>query len=155
MPSFKVKFVLHRRGRDDQADVKFSLQTLLNHVQVKEAEKPTAKSEAERRRTIFFVGQCRVVDRQFVEGLREVLVVVGAHRIDGGKDDLLGFLIAGNRLGGRAIKKRDRIADLNVLNTLHPGDDITDLSGAELFSGIELQLVVAQLVHLEVAVRSA
>ena len=31
---FQSQFVLHRWSRDDQADVKFPLQTLLNHVQV-------------------------------------------------------------------------------------------------------------------------
>ena len=135
--SFKVKFVLHRRSRDDQAQVKFSLQSLLNHVQVKQAEEPTAKSEAERRRTIFFVGECRVIDRQLIQGLGKIRVLVRAHRIDRRKHDLLGFLIARNWLGRRVIEMRDRIADLNVPDTFHSGDDIADIPDAELIFGIE------------------
>ena len=147
------QFVLYRGSRDDQPEVELALQSFLDHIQVKESKEPASKAEAERRRTVFFVGQCRVVDRQFFQGLGQVLVLVGTHRIDRRKDNLPGRLIAGNRFRRLAIQQRDRVADLNVLNTLDAGDDIPDLAGAELCSWIELELVVAHLVDFVVVAR--
>ena len=51
----------------------------------------------------------------------------------------------------RAIEKRDRITDLDILNAFDSGDDIADLAGAELFFWIELELVVAKLIDFVVA----
>ena len=137
--------VLHRRGRDDQSDVKLPLQTLLDHVEVQQAEKPATKSETQGRRTVFFIGQRRIVDRQLVHGRAQVFVVVGVHRVDRGEDDLFGFLIAWNRFRRLPLQVRDRIADLDIADALDSGDDVAHLAGAELFSWIEFQLVVAQL----------
>ena len=118
---------------------------------MEEAKKTAAEAKAKRRRTVLFVGQRGVVDREFVESFRELLILAGIHRVDGREHDLAGFLVAGNRLVRRAVPQRDRVADLNLLHALDAGHNVPHLAGAELLARLELKLVVADFIHLEVA----
>jgi hypothetical protein len=83
------------------------------------------------------IGQRGVVQRQLVERLGQVLVVVGGHRIDGGEDHRLGFLVAGQRLRSRPLGGGDGVADGDVPHRLDAGDDIAHGTGGEL-TGLDL-----------------
>ena len=103
--------------------VVFALQPLLHDVHVQQAEKAAAEAESQRLRGFRLVAQRRVVQMQFFQRVAQRLVLVGFHRIEAGKNLRLDFLEAGQRLGGRLVRERDRIADLCGLEFLDAGDD--------------------------------
>src|SRR5688572_30193173 len=74
-------------------------------------------------------------------------------RIQPGEHHRLQFLEAGERLGGRTRRLRDRVADLRVCHDLDVGDDEADFADAELVYRGRLRREHAQSVDFEILLR--
>jgi hypothetical protein len=70
-----------RRRGGDQVQVVLALQALLDDLHVQHAEEAAAEAEAQRLRGLGLVEQRGVVEPELAQGIAQVLVVVGRHRI--------------------------------------------------------------------------
>ena len=99
-----------RRGHE-QVEVELALEALADDLHVEEAEEAAAEAEAERLRGLGLVEQRGVVQLQPLERVAELRVVVGVRREEAREHHRLDVLVAGQRLGGAAAPRRDRVAD--------------------------------------------
>jgi hypothetical protein len=98
---------------------------------VQQAEEAATEAEAQRLRDFRLVLQRGVVELEFFQRFAQRVVLVGFDRIQTGKYLRLDFLETGQRLGGLAVGRGDRIADLGGLQFLDAGNDEADLAGAQ------------------------
>ena len=91
---------LDRGHRRQQLEVVLALQALAHDVHVQQAEEAAAEAEAERVGGLGLPGQRGVVERQLLERVAQVGVVVGVDREEAAEDHRLDLAVAGQRLGG-------------------------------------------------------
>ncbi len=70
-----------------------------------------------------------------VERVAKHRILLAFDRIETGEDHRLGRPVARQRFGGGICRERDRVADLQVLDDLEAGGDVTDFAGAESGDG--------------------
>ena len=92
---------LDRRHRRHQVEVVLALQPLAHDVHVQQAEEAAAEAEAERVGGLRLPGQRGVVERQLLERVAQVRVVVGVDREQAAEDHRLDVAVAGQRLARR------------------------------------------------------
>ena len=135
--------------RDEQVEVELPLEALAHDLHVQEAEEAAAEAEAERLRRLGLVEQRGVVELQLLEGVAQRRVLVRVGREEAGEDGRLHVLVAGERLGGRALLRRQRVADAQPADVLEPRDDVAHLAGLERRRGAALGREEAELLGLE------
>ena len=95
---------------------------------MEQAQKTTAKSEAERDRVFGLKTKGAVVQAQFFKRLPESAVLVRFYRIQPGEHHRLHFLKTGQRLGGGILGAGNGIADLRVGNGFNVGEEESNLA---------------------------
>src|SRR5205085_2081995 len=118
----------HRRRRGDEVHAVLALQALLHDVHVQETEEAAAETEAEGLRGLRLVVEGGVVEMQLLERFAQRLVFVRLDRIEPGEHLRLHLLEAGERLGGRLVGLRDRVADLRLAQPLDARRDESHLA---------------------------
>ena len=98
---------------------------------MQQPEEAAAEPEAERRRGFRFEEERRIVEPQLLERVAQLGVLAAFHRIEAGEDHRLADLEAGERLGRRAGRLGDGVADLRVADRLDAGEDESDFADAE------------------------
>ena len=142
------------RGRgQDQRQVVLALEPRLHHVEVEQPEEPAAEAEAQSGRAVLLVDEGRVVELQLLERLRQVLVVVGGHRIDRREHDGLRLAIAGNRLRGGPLGLRERVADGQAREALHAREHVAHLPRRQLGHRHPLEALAADFFYLVLGIR--
>ena len=128
--------VLHvRRGRQ-QLQVVLALEALAHDVHVQQAEEPAAEAEAERRRGLGLVAQRGVVQREALEGVAQVRVVVGVRREEAAEDHRLDLAVARQGLRRRRLRQRQRVAHLQLAEVLQAGHQVAGLARREPPGGL-------------------
>src|SRR3954468_21961249 len=123
------------RHRREQVEVVLALEALAHDVHVQQPEEADAEAEAEHVAGLGLPGQCRVVERELLERVAEVRVVVRVDREDAAEDHRLDLAVAGQRLGGLAGLRRERVADAQLRDVLYAGDEEADLARVQLVRG--------------------
>ena len=101
-PLVSVDLELDRRHRRHQLEVVLALQPLAHDVHVQQAEEAAAEAEAERVGGLRLPEQRGVVERELLERVAQVRVVVGVDREQAAEDHRLDVAVAGQRLGRAA-----------------------------------------------------
>ena len=109
------------------------LQPFLDHLEVEQAEKAAAETEAESDRGVLLEGEGGIVELQFFKGGGQVLIIVGADRVERREDHLLHLFEAGQGLAAGPVPEGDGVARPGVPDGLDAGEDIADLAGGKLF----------------------
>ena len=78
--------------------------------------------------------QRRVVERELLQRVAQLRVVVVVHREQAAEHHRLDVAVAGQRLGGRVGRDRQRVADREAADVLDAGDQVAHLARAELRS---------------------
>ena len=120
------------RHRRQQLEVVLALQALAHDVHVQQPEEAAAEAEAERVARLGLPGQRGVVERELLQRVAQVGVVVGVDREQAAEDHRLDLAVAGQRLGGAVVLGRQRVADAQPGDVLDAGDEEADLAGAQL-----------------------
>ena len=115
---WQLDVVLDRRRRRDEVEVELALESLLDDLHVQQAQEAAAEPEAERDRALRLVGEARVVEVQLLERVAEQRVVLAVDRVDAGEDELLGRLVARQRLGRRSVAASVRVSPTWASRTL-------------------------------------
>ena len=131
--------VLHARHRRQQLEVVLALEPLADDVHVQQAEEPAAEPEPERVRGLRLPAERRVVQRQLLERVAQIGVVVGFDREQAAEHHRLDLAVAGERLGRRIGLGRQRVPDAQLGHVLDPGDQEPDLAGVERVRGGHLR----------------
>ncbi|VTR65980.1 hypothetical protein DESC_40011 [Desulfosarcina cetonica] len=142
------QMVAHRRRRQDQREIVFAFQAFLDHFQVQQAQKTAAEPESQGGAAVLFIDQGGVVELELFHGHDQILIVVGGHRVDRGKNHRLGFLETRQRLGTGALMQGDRIAAAGVADRLDAGDHVAHLAGTQRLLGDAHDLEHADLFYL-------
>ena len=93
-PSGQDDVVLDRWRRGDQLEAELALEALLNDLHVQQAKEAAAEPEPERDGTLRLVGERGIVEMELLERLPQQRIVLAAERVDPGKHQALGFLVA-------------------------------------------------------------
>ena len=129
-PSVSVTSKLHRRHRRHQLEVVLALEALAHDVHVQQAEEAAAEAEAERVGGLGLPRQRRVVERELLERVAQVRVVVGVDREQAAEDHRLDVAVAGQRLASR--RAAPRVVSVSptrsCVTSLMPGDQVADLA---------------------------
>ena len=115
-------------GRRQQLEVVLALEPLAHDLHVEEPEEAAAEAEAERLRVLRLVGERRVVERQLVERVAEVLEAVGVDREEAAEDHRLDLAIALERAGRGPLRGGQRVADPQLRHVLDPCDHVSHLA---------------------------
>src|ERR1019366_8978937 len=126
-------------GRRDQVKREFALEALLDDLHMEKAEEAAAEAEAQGNRALRLVGKAPVIEVQPLDRLAQERVVITAERIDPGKDEALGFLVAGQGRARRCLRVRQRVTDLRIADALQAGRNVPDLTGGECLDGHQLR----------------
>ncbi len=144
----------HGRGAGDQIEVVLALEPLLHDVHVQQPQESAAKSEPERGGHLGLEMQRRVVELELLQGVAELLVVVGAHREQARENPRLHLLETRQRLLGRIGLQRDGVAHRRAVDLLDPGDDEAHLAGVQRLARHRFRREAAELVdHVAAAGR--
>ena len=138
----------HRRHRRHELDVVLALEALAHDVHVQQAEEAAAKAEPQRLGHLRLPRQRRVVERELLERVAQVGVLVGVDRKQAAEDDRLHVAVAGQRLGRRVELRRQRVADGERRDLLDAGDEEAHLAGGELFGDDHRRREEADVVDL-------
>ena len=98
---------------------------------MQQAEEPAAEPEPERVAGLRLPAQCRIVERQLLERVPQVRVLIGVDREQAAEHHRLDLAVAGERLGRGIALGRQRVADAQLRDVLDAGDQEADLAGAE------------------------
>ena len=98
--------VLDRRRGRDQVEAELPLEALLDDLHVQQAEEAAPEPEAERDGALGLERERGVVEVELLDRVAEERVVLAADRVDAGEDEALGLLVAGQRLGRGARRRR-------------------------------------------------
>ena len=118
---------------------------------MQQTEETTTEPKPKCGGAIFFVSQGSIVNRELVQCLCQILVLISTHWIDRREHNLLSFLITGDGLVRRTIKLCNRIADFNILDTFYSSHDVSYFAGSELFFGDEFHLIVPKLINFKIS----
>ena len=99
--------------RGDEVEVELALQPLLHDLHVQQAEEAAAEPEAERGGRLRLVLQAGVVEPELLQGVAQVLVLVGLGRIEPREHHRLDLPVARQQLGRPVVSVEDGVA--------HPG----------------------------------
>ena len=122
-----------RRHRRHQLEVVLALQALAHDVHVQQPEEAAAEAEAQRVGGLGLPGQRGVVERELLQRVAQVGVVVGVDREQAAEDHRLDLAVAGQRLARRRGRlRRQRVADAQLRDVLDAGDEVADLARAQL-----------------------
>ena len=120
-----------RGSRGDDVEVELALEALLHDFHVQQAQEAAAETEAERHRGFRLEADGGVVEMQLLQGIAQHRVVGPIQRIDAREHEGLGRLVAGQRLWGRSMRRREGVADLAVADALEARRHVADLAGSE------------------------
>ena len=144
---------LHRRHRRHQLEVVLALQPLADDVHVQQAEEAAAEAEPERVGGLRLPGQRRVVERQLLERVAQLGIVVVVHREQAAEDHRLDVAVARQRLGRLVVLGRQRVADGQLRDVLDPRDQVAHLARRERLRGQLLRGEEADVVDLGLRAR--
>ena len=123
--------VLDVRSRGEQVEVVLALEALAHDVHVQQPEEAAAEPESERLRRLGLVGQRCIVERQLLQRVAQVRVLVRVDRVEAAEHHRPRLLVPGQRLGRGPGLGRQRVADAQLGHVLDAGDDVADLAGLE------------------------
>ena len=103
-----------RRHRGQQLEVVLALQALADDVHVQQPEEAAAEAEAQRVGGLGLPGQRGVVERELLQRVAQVRVVVGVDREQAAEDHRLDLAVAGERLGRAVALRGQRVADAQL-----------------------------------------
>ena len=146
-PLFHGKLIFYRWCGDDKREPEFTLQALLNDLQVKQAQESAPEPRTEGSRGVFFVDKRGIIKLELLQGHCQVLITLRSSRVERGKDYRLYLSEAGQRRCTGTMIVRDRISAPGIAYCLYPCDDVTDLAGCEHVFGYSLDLEDADLFH--------
>jgi hypothetical protein len=118
----------HRRRRGHQLEVVLALEALAHDVHVQQAEEAAAKAEAQRVGGLGLPRQRRVVERELLERVAQVRVVLAVEREQAAEHHRLDLAVAGQRLGRAVRAGGQRVADAQLRDVLEAGDEVADLA---------------------------
>ena len=121
------------RGRRDEVEVIFALETLENDLHVQQTKEAAAEAEAEGDGIFLRVAHRGVVQLQFFQRVTQIAVFRAVRRVHAGEDHRLRLMVARKRLGCRIFHARDGVAHAGVGDSLDGGCEISDLARAETF----------------------
>jgi hypothetical protein len=133
----------------DEIDRVLPLQALLNDLHVQQSQKTAPEAKAQGFRRIRLEAERSVIEMQFAEGLAQVIVLGCVGGKQPGKHHGLDLLEPGQRGARWVCRRRDRVADLGVLDALDACRDESDLTGAEFFQVHGLGAETAKRCDLE------
>ncbi len=141
-------FIRHIGHRGDDVHVELPEKALLDDFQVQQSQEAAAEAEAQRQRTLRFVGEGSVVKLEFFQRGAQFLELGGIYRVKAGEDHGLHLFKARNGLCARRFYMGDGIAHLHLHGRLDARNDIADISGTHLAGGVELKFEVAHFLRL-------
>ena len=124
--------VVHRGRRRDEVEVELALEALLDDLHVKQPQETDAEAKAKGHGGLGRPGERRVVHVELVEGVAEVLVLLGVHGEETGVDHRLGLAISRAGRGAGADGVGDGVAHAHALRILEAGDHIAHLAHGQL-----------------------
>ena len=135
------------RGRDE-LEVELALEPLADDLEVQQAEEADAEAEAQRAGRLRLVDERGVVELQLLERVTQRRVVVAVERVEAGEHHRVRGLVAAERLGRAADVRRDGVAHPGLADLLDAGDEVADLTDAEVAGLDRLRRDDADLEHL-------
>ena len=95
-------------------------------------KKSASEAKAERKRTFVVERERRVVEMKLLKPRRNLRELIRRHRVDSAKDSRVDVLETGKRFRRAKLRRRHRIADLDLARVLHSADDVADLPCLEM-----------------------
>src|SRR5207245_2135061 len=123
--------VLHGRRRRYESHVVLSLESLLDDLEMQQAEETGTKTEAQSLRGLGLVEERGVVEPELLERVLELRIVLGVRGIEAREDHRLRRTVARQRLRGGSRRERERISDAAIGHRFQTGRDVTHLAGDE------------------------
>ena len=123
--------VRHPRRRRDEVEVELPLEPRLDDLHVQQPEEAAAEAEAEGVGDFRLEVERRVVERELVEGVAQVGIVLGVGRVEPGEDHRLDLAEAGVRRRRRPAGLGHRVADLDLGDVLDVRHDPADFADGE------------------------
>ena len=138
----------HARRRGDQIEVELPVQTLLDDLEVKQAEEAAAEPEPQRRGILRLELEARIVQAQLGQTGPQLLEFGRIRRIQTAEDDRQVRLEPFERLRRRFAVVRHRVAHLAVGHGLDGGTQIPDLARTQAVGPAPLRREHTDLVHI-------
>jgi len=139
---------LHRGHRGHQIEVVLALQALAHDVHVQQPQEPAAKAEAQRVGGLGLPAQRRVVERELLQRVAQVGILVGVDGEQAAEDHRLHFPVARQRLCGRPRLDGQRVAHPQLGDVLDPRDEKADLACVQLLGADHLGREEADVVDV-------
>ena len=102
---------------------------------MQQSEESAAETEAQRVTGLRLPDQRRIVQRELLQRVPQVGIVVRVDREEAAEDPRLDVPVPGQRLGRPVTRAGQGVADTQRGDLLEAGDDITDLTGTEALDG--------------------
>ena len=119
-----------RRGHDE-SEVVLALKPLLYDVHVQESEEAAAEAEAERDGSLGFKDERSVIELELFERFTQIVIVLAVLGVKPAKDHRRHAAVAGQSLGGGALRARHGVADAHVAHILQCTRNEPDLACAK------------------------
>ena len=137
----------------DEIQIELPLQPFRDDLHMQQAQEAAAEAVPEGRAGLLFEGQRGVVQLQLFQSLHQIPIMRTVGRIDAAKDHGVHLFIAGQRLPGRMLHVRQRVAHLGLLHALDGGGHIAHLPGGKLLHRLPLRREDPHLCHVELVAR--
>ncbi len=121
-----------RRGGGHQVEVVLPLQSFAHDLHVEQPEEAAAEPESEGARRLGLIDQRRVVEPELLQGVAEAFEVVAVGGEQPRIHHRVGLGVPGERLGGGARCRGDRVPHPDPVDLLDTGDQIPDLAAGQL-----------------------
>ena len=133
----------------DQIEIKFPFQPLLDDFHVQKSQETAAEAVSQSLTGFRIVGQGRIVELEFFEGILEVLILGTVCRINPAKDHGHNRTVTGQRFRRRIGIIRDGITHPGIMNVLDGRGDIADIPCLQLLQRFIIRRSGADFHHLK------
>ena len=147
LAALELQLVDDARARRDDVETELAAEALLHDLHVKKPEESAAETEAESQGALVVERERRVVQMQLLKPRLDLLELVRGHRIDAAEDGRMDVVEAGERLRRAELRRRHRVADLDLARILHRPHDVADLARREPLDGLLARREDADLVN--------
>ena len=127
-------FIDYRRHGGDQVLPVFPLQPLQGDIHMQHAQEAQAVAVAQGGRGFFLINNRGIVELEFLQGYRQLGIIIGADGIDAAEDHRQDPPETGNGRSFRMIRRDDGITDMDIAHLPDDGAQIAHLSGAQFFA---------------------
>ncbi len=133
-PIAHMDMIDHGRRGGDQFDIVFAFHPVADHLKVQQPKEPTAKTKAKGSGCFHFVGETRVVQRQFFDRVAQVFEFRAVHREQPAKHHGDRRFETGKRNLASLFFRCDRVTNAGVTHLFDLGRDESDFTGAKFIN---------------------